>query len=390
MDLQPLHPFPARMAPDLAMKGLKGSSGQRLVVLDPMCGSGTALTEAAMVGHFPIGIDFDPLAVTLTNCALDPVEESDLANAGEVVLSQSRRRKGKAQLKEASSTTREFVDYWFDADATAELAALAEAISEIQFTPTRRALWCAFSRMIIVKSGGVSRARDLSHSRPHRAYDFGPSRPFDRFPKEVDRVGKRSRALRDALPLDQTGIALRGDARAMPIGPESVDIVICSPPYLNAIDYIRTSKFTLVWMGHRLHELREVRSHSVGSEAGGGARLRSDLPAEMLQDLNGLEPRYQSIVARYATDLLEFAHELKRVLKSAGQFTLIVGNSTLRGVYVKNSELLKWSLSKVGLLLVSEILREIPDNRRYLPPPSTQKDQTPRMREEVVISGMRP
>jgi hypothetical protein len=30
-----------------------------------------------------------------------------------------------------------------------------------------------------------------------------------------------------------------------------VDFVITSPPYLNAIDYVRCSKFTLVWMADK-------------------------------------------------------------------------------------------------------------------------------------------
>jgi len=44
-------------------------------------------------------------------------------------------------------------------------------------------------------------------------------------------------------------------------------VVLTSPPYLNAIDYMRCSKFSLVWMGHTIRELRNIRADSVGTEA---------------------------------------------------------------------------------------------------------------------------
>ena len=59
-----------------------------------------------------------------------------------------------------------------------------------------------------------------------------------------------------------------GDARNLPLKDGSVDLVLTSPPYLNAIDYMRCSKFSLVWMGHSIGGLRRIRTDSIGSEAG--------------------------------------------------------------------------------------------------------------------------
>ena len=49
---------------------------------------------------------------------------------------------------------------------------------------------------------------------------------------------------------------------------ESIDMVITSPPYLNAIDYLRGHRLSLVWLGHQLSGLRMIRSGSVGAERG--------------------------------------------------------------------------------------------------------------------------
>src|SRR5213594_3731850 len=60
----PIHPFPARMAPGIALEAL-GESDAPLRVLDPMVGSGTVLAVARAKGHRAFGVDLDPLAVLL-------------------------------------------------------------------------------------------------------------------------------------------------------------------------------------------------------------------------------------------------------------------------------------------------------------------------------------
>lgn len=57
-----VHPFPARMAPGIALNAL-GNDRVPLRVLDPMVGSGTVLAVARSKGHYAIGFDSDPLSV---------------------------------------------------------------------------------------------------------------------------------------------------------------------------------------------------------------------------------------------------------------------------------------------------------------------------------------
>src|SRR5690349_18382696 len=63
-----VHPFPARMAPELIERQLSRLSPGR-TLLDPMMGSGTFVLDAASRGHFAIGVDTDPLARIITAAA---------------------------------------------------------------------------------------------------------------------------------------------------------------------------------------------------------------------------------------------------------------------------------------------------------------------------------
>src|SRR5437879_1941617 len=71
----PVHPFPARMAPGIALEVIATAKGP-LCVLDPMSGSGTVLAVARSRGHRAIGIDIDPLAALISKVwttAINPV-----------------------------------------------------------------------------------------------------------------------------------------------------------------------------------------------------------------------------------------------------------------------------------------------------------------------------
>src|SRR4051812_2263905 len=72
----PIHPFPARMAPGIALEAL-GKSKAPLRVLDPMAGSGTVLAVARANGHYAIGVDLDPLAVLLAGVWTRTVDPED-------------------------------------------------------------------------------------------------------------------------------------------------------------------------------------------------------------------------------------------------------------------------------------------------------------------------
>ena len=171
-----------------------------------------------------------------------------------------------AYPRQADEETRQFVRYWFDDYARRQLASLATAIDRVRDEAVRNVLWCSFSRLIITKQSGASLAMDLAHSRPHKSFERAPTKPFRKFLAAVHRVIENCIDKNSSNRGPATRI-LEGDARNLPLADASVDLVLTSPPYLNAIDYMRCSKFSLVWMGHSISGLRKIRTDSVGSEA---------------------------------------------------------------------------------------------------------------------------
>lgn len=395
---EPVHPFPARMAPGIALQAIMQVK-EPARILDPMMGSGTVLAMARFRGHRGIGFDIDPLAVLIAKVwttALDAESIRDHANA---VLARARSlfnvtSQGDAYPEKADEETRRFASYWFDGYARRQLYALSRAISELRCETTKDALWCAFSRLIISKQSGASLAMDLSHSRPHRVFETAPEKPFRKFLSAVERVvtnalDRRSRG-RGPAPCIRSG-----DARALPLSDGSVDLVLTSPPYLNAIDYIRCSKFSLIWTGYNVSELRSLRSESIGAEVSKDGLLEDDEINAIVGALNlqpKLDSRHKGILARYIDDMRSAIKEVGRVLSRGGKAIYVIGENTIRGTYVRTSVIISMLAEIAGLRLKERRARTLPSSRRYMPPPSaghTGGKIEARMRREVVLAFVR-
>lgn len=396
LSFRPIHPFPARMAPSLVWEELRKLNTPASTVLDPMTGSGTTVVAARSLGHRGLGFDTDPLAVLVASawCADSDVEA--VVRAGGRVLDKARARArtisvAAAYPSGADDATRDFIRYWFDVGTRRQLAALAEAIRAERQAHVRGLLWCAFSRLIIVRHHGASLAMDVSHSRPHKVYEKAPLSPLKEF-------GRALRTVLNALPFGApdatkppTAEVRCGDARSLPLKDNSVDLVITSPPYLNAIDYLRGHKFSLVWMGHQVEALREVRSQNVGTEVSRRLAPEAVFYDTVLEQMGGskLPPREAGMLVQYLVDMRSVLSEIGRVLRTDGRAVLVVGNSTVRGTFIRNSLGLEHVAADVGLRLVAERTRPLPDNLRYLPPPGrigTGRQLEKRMREEVVLT----
>ena len=114
----PIHPFPARMAPGIALEAL-GDSKTPLCVLDPMAGSGTVLAVARAKGHRTYGVDIDPLAVLLAGVWTRTIDPEQVTTEAAEVLDRAKRifgplRSGQAYPTESDAETRQFIRYWFD------------------------------------------------------------------------------------------------------------------------------------------------------------------------------------------------------------------------------------------------------------------------------------
>ncbi len=377
------------MAPD-TVKRLFRDLPSTAIVLDPMCGSGAVLRSAAQMGFKSIGYDIDPLAVLMSRVwtKKSPVCRV-LVEAERLVSRASARRMANCKLPwiDECAETRQFIKYWFAAPQRKDLRRLSYLLTiEKDRLPPHilDCLWLALSRIIITKHVGASLAWDIPHSRPHKVRnenDFDARAMFLRSTARLVQILEEE-------PVKCSARVRRGDCRSLKnVKHHSIDAVITSPPYLNAIDYLRGHKLSLVWMGYSIPDLRRLRATSIGTEA---AHFRSGSPEDFdealdcIDEFPKLPSRQQNIVRRYARDASSFLSEAHRLIRPGGYLSLVLGDSNVRGYRIENSKMFSHIAREIGFRKTSQHRRQLQKNRRYLPVKSKDNSLENRMSYEVI------
>ena len=232
------------------------------------------------------------------------------------------------------------------------------------------------SRLIVTKTKGASLAWDVSHSRPHKKKvenDYNVMEEFRRSCKTLAHKLRNNEA-------DWVASVKRGDARKIRLADASVDAVITSPPYLNAIDYMRGHRLSLVWLGFGLAELRSVRSKSIGTES---IKKKKDHIYQGDHAANA-NPKMQRMIEQYLRDIGKLVREIKRVSKRRARICIITANSNIKGYEVRTNTLIHAAAEGAGLSFTGEKVRNIEANKRYLPVSTKNDALTSRMMEEHI------
>lgn len=392
-----LHAFAAKFPPQIPRLFIRHLTERGELVLDPMVGSGTTLVEAGLLGRQGVGFDLDPLAARISRGKTTALSSVAVEQAGRSCLEHAARLGTEAAWvateldRRFGDEARRFLDYWFAPQAQRQLLALIASIEQIEDEEVRNFLRLVFSSVIITKSGGVSLARDLAHSRPHREANKKPRDAFAEFAKRLSAVVGSSGHLPAPAGVSLVG---RGDARRLPLADETVDLVVTSPPYANAIDYVRAHKFSLVWLGTDLSDLRVLRARYVGSERCDGTDA-GKVPASVrrvVSRLRRLDARKAALLLKYFADMRLVLSEISRVLRHGRAAVVVVGNSTLRGMPVPTHRCLAALGEDVGLRLVGIGERQLDRDRRMMPA-SFQRSNAGielRMHKEYVLGLIRP
>lgn len=362
------HPFPARMPLEVARAVIEGMSREGAMVLDPMIGSGTTSVAARVLHRPSIGFDIDPLAVILAAARCRPppapVFEDTAARVGECAEDGLCRLDVSPSL---STHEAAFLNRWFPRDGQLRLSALVNAILAESDVCVRATLIALFSSMIVTKQGGVTFALDVSRTRAHYSADKTPADPFVEWKRRARAFHRYAdQSLLDSVPTDC--LLARADARALPLPRATADLVLTSPPYLHAIDYMRASRFSLVWLGYTLSVLRDIRRETIGSER---AINDGSLPKHLEEELTDspTPARRKPMLRRYLRDLLTALQETRRCTKPGGIAVYVVGPSILSRRRYDGGDVLAQLARSVGWRVIGHTRRDFAANRRSLPPP---------------------
>ncbi|HVU03190.1 MAG TPA: DNA methyltransferase [Polyangiaceae bacterium] len=301
------HSYAARLHPGTARTLVERLSAEGETVLDPFMGSGTVLVEARLLGRRAIGADLNPLSADLAHLKTRGTSEREreelLAAAARVTEhAEERRIAKKGPTKRYDKADLEL----FDIHMLLELDGLKEAIFLERPGFVREALKLVLSAILVKVS--KKPGDTVERTAPRRLASGFAIRLFG---MKTEELAERLRQYAELLPKGAPECRVEvEDARRLGfVKPQSVDLVVTSPPYPGVYDYAHHHEARLRWLelDPSAFEAREM-----------GARRHT---RQLSRD---------DAIDRWADDFVAFLRALRRVLAPGGAAVLVLADSVVQ------------------------------------------------------------
>lgn len=339
-----LHPYPAKFIPQIPGNCIAQLSLPGELVLDPFGGSGTTALEAVRLGRRALSIDANAVGTLIgrvKTCNLD------ISAARELHAIRSALTNRLVDLPDAESLCTDNtkyipdipnIDKWFPITSRGELAVIRSRIAKMENEKARDAALLAFSRIILAVSFQDSETRYSSKPR-----DIQQGETLKRFLVALDvivrNIGRTQAALRYGVcnfVTTDTRKLLHSVCK-----PESVELIVTSPPYGNANDYHLYHRFRLMWLGHDPRQLGKIEI---------GAHLRHQ------KESSGFDT--------YLAEMEQSLSGMYQLLRPGRYAVLVVGDAIYNKVLYPAAEALSKTAEGLGFETVCIVEREIHMTKR--------------------------
>ena len=351
-----IHTYVAAMIPLLARRLIDTYIPRGGSVLDPFCGGGAVLVEAVRSGRSAYGRDINNLAVLVSRAKTQFIPPQLISDISTRVLASAERYDGPPLSFPKSA----YVDYWFKDYMLTPLTGLRYAIDSIpnDEMPVKtlfRALFSATVRSVSLTYRNEVRLRRLK-PKDHEA--FNPDVPSV-FRKHLLLAQERV----PSLPQNSYTHIQRQDVRQLDLPNESIDGIVCSPPYgdeRNGVNYTQFAKNMLYWLGFTRDSIQNSKSLSLGWGSDHRAQPPSPTLKRSLDQISDNPTAVREAVAFYS-DYLKALAEMSRVVR--GHIVIVIGNRVLHQHVFDNAAITAELMQSIGIPLSKLHYRRLPTKR---------------------------
>ena len=146
-------------------------------------------------------------------------------------------------------------------------------------------------------------------------------------------AAKIMRMYSTGFPLETDAKIMLGDARNLELEENSIDVVICSPPYYNTLDYVGQNRVRLYFLGLNIEKQDGLRK-------------------ELIQDSKN-----------YLDDMIKVGKELKRVVKAESLLVFVLGDVHRTKYSINTAKEVSEKYQQLGFEELAIVNDEIPLNK---------------------------
>lgn len=331
--LHGLHPYPAKFIPQIARKAILEFSQPGDTIYDPFCGCGTTLLEASLLGRQSIGTDNNDVAIAVSRAKTATYRKADLEQLKDFANTFSHDL-AKTKASDSAIPQEERIAFWFTPaviDALARIKTLCLRADE----PAMSLLLACFSSILVKVSKQDS---DTRYARVDRTVT----------PRQVE--ASFLRKLREVISVLPSVMVkgrskvrvVKADARHVAfIKKHSVDLIVTSPPYLNAYDYHKYHRQRLHWLDG---DVAYARDNEIGKHD--DFTRRGAVPDQYFRDMDAC-----------------FA-EWARVLRTGASCVVLIGDAIVSKEPVPVADMFIELAARHRLMLAKRWIRELKATQR--------------------------
>lgn len=371
-----LHPYPARMIPQIPHELIPIFTRKGDTVLDPFCGSGTVLVEAKLYGRNAIGVDINPLACLLAKGKTTPIKPEILDMAWDYLREKINDLIKKYQEKKIDVSLPDIpnLEYWFKEYVAKQLSIIKLGIDSIKdiekfSIKEREELWTffaiPFSRTIrevsLTRNGEFKLFRIPKEQIP----SFNPDVKETFFKYAEKAISTMKQFYKKANETAEITVYL-GDFKeiAKTLPEESIKLMITSPPYGDSrttVAYGQFSRFSNIWLGYK-EIAHEVDKKSLGGKRKSVFKIKefSKTLDEIAQKLMKKSYGRMLDVLSYFDDFYKCLLALYPLMKRDSIACFVLGNRTVSRIRIPTNIILSELAKEIGFTHLKTLERNIP------------------------------
>ena len=342
-----MHPYPARFIPQIPRKAIQDYTKPGDTVLDPFCGCGTTLLEASLLNRVSIGVDNNPVANLVSKAKITNYSNSDVKELVQHLKEIPSKVPNNANKSYDIPNYKER-DYWFSHKALLDLGFIKYKANSLSKKP--KCLAMATLSSIVVRTSFQD--SDTRYAKVSKHYISGSALKW-----YTRKLKKAIQSIRYILNLkrSKSNVYLADSRNLSFIKKNSIDLIVTSPPYLNAYDYHKYHRHRMHWIDGDVSFARdlEIGKHDTFTKK-------------------------NSVADPYFEDMKNCFIEWRRVIKKDGRVIILIGDAIVSGKPITVGDNFVKIMSDLGFKLTKRWVRTIKASRKSF-------NREARIKEEHVL-----
>ncbi len=354
-----IHTYPAMMIPQIARRLIYLYGKDAKTLLDPFMGSGTSLVEASLTNQIKeaYGFDLNPLAFLISKVKTTPLNIENLDKE----LSNIIKSKNYKELPKFKN-----IEFWFKPKVIEQLAIIKTAIKKINDKDIKDFFLVCFSETV----RNVSNTRN-GEFKLYRMSDKDLIKHNPYVISEFERIAlKNMKGMKEYVKARQKTKTIPQNYSSMkelPLSPESIDLIVTSPPYGDSkttVAYGQFSRLALQWLDYE--DVASLDNRLLGGKASKELEIKINSPTlkEIIKRIAEIDGKRAKEVLSFYEDFDKCVIQLDRVMTKNGFVCFVVGNRTVKGINIPTDKIMTEMFKARGnYKYMTTHLRAIPNKR---------------------------